>query len=141
MKYEDAISIAAPSERIWSILTDVERWPEWTASMSSVRLVAGDHIAVGSRANIKQPRMPEVVWEVTAVDPGQSFTWQSRSAGVITTATHSLAPEGSGKVTVTLGIRQQGALGWLVGLMLARMTRRYVRMEAEGLKQRCETAA
>jgi uncharacterized protein YndB with AHSA1/START domain len=140
MKYEDAITIAAPRERIWSILTDVERWPEWTASMSSVRFVAGDRIAVGSRASIKQPRMPAVVWEVTAVEPEKSFTWQARSAGMTTTATHSMAPGSGGAVTVKLGIRQQGALGWLVGLLLARMTRRYVRMEAAGLKRRCEAA-
>ncbi len=141
MDYEDSIAIVAPREYIWSVLIDVARWPEWTASMTRLQFVTGDRIAVGSRVKIKQPRMPAVVWEVTEVEPGQSFSWQARSAGMTTIATHRLTPGPAGDMAVRLGIRQRGALGWLVGLLLARMTRRYVRMEAEGLKRRCEAAA
>jgi uncharacterized protein YndB with AHSA1/START domain len=140
MNFEISVTIDAPREHIWAVLTDVERWPEWTASMTSVAYVEGDSIAVGSRARIKQPRLPTVVWEVTAVEPGQSFTWQARSVGITTLATHRLTPEPAG-VTVSLGIQQRGALGWLVGLLTAQMTRRYVGMEAEGLKRRCLAAA
>jgi hypothetical protein len=41
-------------------------------------------------------------------------------------------------VTVTLGIRRSDPLAWLIGLFTAKTTRRYVRIEAEGLKRRCE---
>src|SRR5262249_50688801 len=128
-------------EHVWAVLTDVERWPEWTASMTSVAYVKGSSIAVGSRARIKQPRLPEVLWEVTEVEPGQSFSWQAGSAGITTLATHRLTPEPAGGVSVHLGIRQRGPLAWLVGLLTAGMTRRYVGMEAEGLKQRCLATA
>jgi uncharacterized protein YndB with AHSA1/START domain len=141
MDYEHSVAIDAPRERIWSVLTDVERWPEWTASMTRVRYISGDRIAVGSRAKIKQPRLPEVVWEVTEVVPGESFTWEARGPGAKTTAVHRLQPGGTGPVTVQLGIRQAGPLGSLVGLLARGLTQRYVQMEAEGLKARCGQAS
>jgi uncharacterized protein YndB with AHSA1/START domain len=141
MNYETSIEIDAPRERVWAVLADVERWPEWTASMRGVTYVGGDRLAVGSRVRIQQPRLPAMVWEVTAVEPGQSFAWQTTSNGVTTVATHRLSPGPRGGITVSLGVRQSGALAWLVGLLAGGMTRRYVRMEAEGLQRQCQAAA
>jgi hypothetical protein len=54
---------------------------------------------------------------------------------------HWLTSGPLGQVTVTLGIRNDGPLGGLVELLLGRLTRRYVSMEAAGLKRRCETGS
>jgi uncharacterized protein YndB with AHSA1/START domain len=141
MDYEFSIAIAAPRERVWSVLTDVERWPEWTASMRSVQYAGTDRLTLGARVRIKQPGMPALVWEVTDLVPQESFSWQARSAGITTLGLHQLAPGAAGGVTVRLGLRQSGPLAGLVGLLTARRTRRYVQMEAEGLKRRSEEAA
>ena len=39
MLFETTIEIEAPRETVWSTLADVERWHEWTASVTSIELL------------------------------------------------------------------------------------------------------
>ena len=139
MILRDRITIAAPIERVWDVYADVERWPAWTASVTTLELLDGPDLAVGRRARIKQPRFPRVVWTVTAIEPGTSWTWIARSPGATTTATHELRRVDATTTEVTQTIEQRGPLGALVGRLAARLTRRYLAMEAAGLRQRTES--
>jgi len=138
MAYETTITIDAPADDVWAVLTDLERWPEWTASMQRIERANDGELAVGSTVKIKQPRVPTTTWEVTELEPGQSFSWIASTPGVTTIAEHRLEPIEQGGVAVHLGIRRSGPLAKLVDRMSAGLTRRYVGMEAEGLKRRCE---
>jgi len=138
--HERSIEIAASPDVIWSTLSDVERWPEWTHSVSEVeRLDAGD-FGVGSRARVKQPGMPRLVWEVTEYAPGEVFSWASKIPGVTTTGGHHLTTTGN-SVTVTLMLDQEGFLAPVVWRLTGSRSRRYVQTEAEGLKRRSEGGA
>ncbi len=139
MAYETSIMIDAAPERVWAVLTDVERWPEWTASMQKVVSEDKGPLAVGSKVRIKQPRVPAVTWEVSELEPGRSFTWTATAPGVTTVAEHRLAALGPSTVEVHLGIRRSGPLAGVVSAVSAALTRRYVAMEAKGLKERCES--
>jgi uncharacterized protein YndB with AHSA1/START domain len=139
VQFELSVEIAAAPEAVWAMWTDVERWPEWTASMTEVRRLDGGPFGVGSRARVRQPRLPTVVWEVTEAEPGRSFVWVARGPGAVTTAAHRLTPSGDGRVTATLGVRQSGPLGTVFGRLTAGLTRRYLRLEADGIKRRCES--
>ena len=139
MAFETSVEIHATPATVWAVLTDVGCWPEWTASMRRVELRGGGALAVGSRVRIKQPKVPAVTWEVTEVEPERAFTWTATSPGVTTVAEHRITPIGRSTVQVHLGIRRSGPLAGLVSALSARLTRRYVAMEAAGLKQRCET--
>ena len=78
---DSAIEIDAPPTLVWDVFTDVERWPEWTASVSSLTALDGPGLAVRKRFEIKQPRLPKLVWEVTDLVEGTSWTWVQRSPG------------------------------------------------------------
>jgi hypothetical protein len=132
------ITIAAPIERVWDVFTDVERWPSWTASVTALELVAGEGIAVGVQARIKQPRFPWMTWTVSEVEPGRSWTWVARSPGATTTAHHHLEAIRDDTTRVVQTITQRGPLGRLVGRLTRGRTRRYLAMEGDGLKRRVE---
>src|SRR6266849_7099381 len=102
MHFETTVEIDAPPDTVWATLVDVDRWPEWTASISTVERLGTSALAPASKVRIEQPRMPVLVWEVTDFEPGIAFTWQSASLGVTTVASHRLSGTAEAGVTVTL---------------------------------------
>jgi hypothetical protein len=95
-------------------------------------------MAVGARAEVRQPKLPPLVWRVTALEAGRFFDWEVRSPGAQTVGSHRVEPRGGGSLA-TLSLVQSGPIGWLVGRMMLDLTREYVSMEAAGLKKRSES--
>lgn len=137
MKYEHTIDIDAPAATVWATLVDVPAWPTWTASMSTAEWVGEGGLVVGHAARIKQPKLRATTWTITAVDAGHSFTWEAKSPGFLITASHSISPRDSG-VTVTLSTDVSGPMAPLIGALTAKIGKRYVATEAEGLKRQSE---
>ncbi len=138
MRIEERVEIAAAPERIWAVMADVERWHEWTRSITRIE-PAGERVqAPGGRWRIAQPGLPPAVWRITAWEPGAGFTWENLSPGMRSVAEHRIVP-GTGGCTVRLVLDQTGMLSWLAALLFGKVARRYVKMEADGLKRRCET--
>lgn len=139
--YETSVDVDAPVERAWAVMIDLERMPEWTASIKRVRRVRGDGAAIGSRYRVEQPKLPPATWTITDLDgegvERRSFTWASGAPGFRSVATHSVAARTGGS-RVTLDIRTSGILGRLFWPLMAGITRRYVDMEAAGLKAAAE---
>ena len=135
---EDAIEIDAPPQLVWDVFSDVEHWPEWTSSVTSLVGLDGPALAVGKRFTIKQPGMSKLVWKVTEIDPGSSWTWVQRSPGVNVTARHYVSAQPDGRTLVRQQLDQRGALGALVGRLMVKKTKRFLELEAHGLKARSE---
>jgi hypothetical protein len=138
MIVKDSVVIEADPTVVWQVFTDVQRWPEWTASVSEVRFVQGSTVKVGVRVRIKQPRLPVVTWRVTDLEPGTSWSWVAGGPGVRTVARHIVTATGDGSTLVEQSIEQRGVLGRFIGLLIRRLTERYVAMEGAGLQRRCE---
>ncbi len=127
--------IDAPVQRVWDVLFDVARWPEWTPTIKSVERLEDGPFQVGSRAEVRQPKLPRAVWEVTEVVDGQSFTWEATGPGLRTIARHEVVPDADG-TEVTLSIEQTGPMGVVAGIVWGRLTQRYIELEAESLGKR-----
>ena len=112
---DSSVEIAAPASIVWEVFAEVERWPEWTASVERAVPLDGPAIEAGRRFEIKQPRLPKVVWEVTEVDPGRSWTWRQRSPGSTAFASHEVVPLDAERTLVRQRIDQRGPLGVVVG--------------------------
>jgi uncharacterized membrane protein len=135
---EDSIEIDAAPQLVWDVFTDVEHWPEWTASVTSLVGLDAPTLAVGRRFAIKQPGMQKLVWTVTEIEPGSSWTWVQRSPGVLVTASHHVTAGPDGRTLVRQKLDQGGVLGALVGRLMAKKTKRFLQLEAQGLKARSE---
>jgi uncharacterized membrane protein len=141
MRTTDRVAIAAPPEVVWSVYSDVERWPAWTRSVTRVEPLDGAGIEPGRRFRITQPRLPVLVWQVTEVRPGRSWRWTATSPGAVTDAWHEVAPDGEAASVATLGVDQRGPLGTVVGVLYRWLTQRYLALEADGLKRTSEERA
>jgi hypothetical protein len=137
MDFELSVDIAAPPDVVWSVMSDAERWHEWTPSVRGIRMLDKGPLAIGSRALIRQPKFPPAVWKVTGLEPGRSFTWKTGAPGMWAYGRHSVAaiPGGS---RATLHLHYEGPLGRLLARMTRDITNRYLGYEAAGLKKRSE---
>jgi uncharacterized membrane protein len=138
--FETTRIIDAPAHQVWEVLFDVARWPEWTPTIESVDLLDDGPFHVGSRATVRQPKLPRAAWEVTDVVGGRSFTWVAKGPGMKTIARHEVVPDAGGS-KVTLSIEQTGPVGAVAAMMWRRLTQRYIELEAESLDNRVTRAS
>jgi uncharacterized membrane protein len=129
------VDIRAPAHRVWAVMRDVERWPEWTPTVTEIRRLDRGPLAVGSRAVIRQPKLPPAKWQVTQLDDeGRSCTWLTRGPFMRLEARHWVQDSGNGS-RATLSIRFSGLLGPLFARLTRRLNERYLALEANGLKE------
>jgi uncharacterized membrane protein len=139
-RFSITTEIPAPAQRVWAVMRDVERWPEWTPTVTSIRLRDPGPLRVGSRALVRQPKLPPALWRVTELDEGRGFTWATRSPGVRVVARHRIEPLGDGS-RATLSVEFEGLLAPLVARLTRRLNERYLALEVSGLRARCAAPA
>ena len=137
MTITDSIFINAGPDVVWRVTRDVERWPEWTPTVTSVRLAADQPFGLGSVARIKQPLQPESEWRVTDYVNGERFAWETRRAGLHMVGIHEMNAEGAGTRNV-LRVEASGFLAVLLWPVLRPAMRKALADENRGLKSRCE---
>lgn len=140
MTIEDTIHIEAPSDVVWAVTEDIERWPEWTPTVTAARRLDDGPFGLGSIARIKQPGQPASDWTVTEYVAGDRFTWETRRTGLRMAASHRVQRDGSG-TSNTLRIEASGVLAVVLWPVLRAAIRRALMQENRGLKARCETVS
>ena len=122
---------AATPDRLWSIVSDVERWGDRLPTVDLVRPLGSGATGVGSRFEVRQPGLPKAVWEVTDWEhQGRSFTWVSVSPGIRSKAVHTVHDDGGGS-RLDLSLEWSGPLARVLELLIGRKARGMVETEAE----------
>src|SRR5688500_1982889 len=132
------VTIAAPPERVWAVVVDVERWPERIPTVDAVECLDAGPLAVGSRTWLQQPRLPTAVWTVTELADGSSYTWEPNSPSVTVTATHVVEPHPDGS-RLPLALTVTGSLSCIGWLLTPSLTRRYGETETASTRMAAET--
>ncbi|MGE3511779.1 MAG: SRPBCC family protein [Vicinamibacterales bacterium] len=140
MECQIAVDIDAPAAVVWAVMSDIEHWPDWTASVREVRRWDPHRpLRPGSRAVVRQPKLPPALWTVTSLTPGRQFVWTAGVPLWWSTGVHTVDPVGDLPASrATLSIKFTGLLGRLCSPLIRDLTERYIRLEAEGLKRRSE---
>jgi carbon monoxide dehydrogenase subunit G len=136
MRHEVSTAVDARADVVWRTVADVEKWPEWTPTMTGIDL-DGDELRVGATARVRQPRQPVRTWTVTELAEGRAFTWTSTGRGLRLSAEHAVSTEG-GRTNVRLSFSLTGPLAPLASLLAGRLIRQAVNTEAASLRVWCE---
>lgn len=137
MKHVATTTIDAPADLVWRTVADVERWSEWTPTITSISRHDTGDLREGSTADVAQPKQPLREWTVTSVTPGHQFTWVASATGMRLTAGHTVSTEG-GRTVVELTFAVAGFLAPVASLLVGRTILTAIQTEAASLKAWCE---
>jgi uncharacterized protein YndB with AHSA1/START domain len=112
---ERSTTISATPERVWAVLGDVKRMPEWSEDLATVDLLEGDGRTPGSRFRGNN-QSGERTWSMTCVidafEEGRSleFHTENDEGETRTRWWYRIAPDGDG-TAVTEGFLRVAKLG------------------------------
>lgn len=139
MRFERSIDIDARQRRVWEVLSDLEAWPRRIETVDVVELLTPAPISRGSRIRLKQPKLPEGIWDITVWDPPSYFEWRQKSGGITSVAGHRVEMLDEDRSRLTLGLDMRGLLIPIIGLFFRDLTNRYMTVEAQGIKGAAES--
>lgn len=129
-----SIKISARREKVWSILTDIDRWPEWQIEIS--------------KAKIKGSLAPETIFEwktgganiksiLHTVEPSNKFGWTGKTFGMYAIHNWQLIQEGE-ETIVTVEESLDGMLAKIFKGSFNQSMEQGMQRWLEQLKKVCE---
>lgn len=101
LEYAVSIAIQASPERVWSLLTDAARFPEWN---STVKTIAG-RIAPGQTIQLRTTATPDRVFnlKISEFSPAKTLVWRDGTPPMFSgVRTFSLTPAAAGSTTFSM---------------------------------------
>ena len=139
MRFEESIDIHAEQQRVWDVLSDLEAWPNHVESVDIVELLTPPPVALGSRFRLKQPKLPEGTWVITAWEPPTFFAFRQSSGGVTSVAGHRVEALDEGRSRLILSLNMRGVMVPVIALFLRALTHSYMTAEAQSIKGAAES--
>lgn len=141
--------VAAPPERVWAVLTDLEHAPETIEAIDSVDVHTEGEFGLGTRWTETRHlfgREATETMEVTSIDPGRGYVVEAVGTGASYRSEYRLEPDGDGTIlTMTFGAEP---LGWTakvleatIGRFFSRATRDEVTADLDDIARASERGA
>ena len=145
----------APPEVVWAVATDIEGSVDVLSGVTGIeRLDDGEGFGPGLRWRETRElfgREASEELEVTAVDPGRSYTVEAHSGGTHYRSVVTVEPDdggGGSRLAMTFGAEQQQRQGWLGrmamkagGKAVERATRKALAQDLDDLAAAAEDRA
>ena len=136
--FRQSIEINISPPRVWSVMLDVEHWPDWNTAVTRVQRMDIGPLTLGSRTRIWQPKLMPAVWQVTSLDQNRRiFAWTTHTFGMKIIARHQVEAVGP-RSRVTLSLHYSGFLGAFMARIYRDLNWDYLAREANGLRVKCE---
>jgi uncharacterized protein YndB with AHSA1/START domain len=119
--------IAAPPERVWELVTDIDRWPDWNPDIDSAALEGP--LAPGTTFRWKAGP-GSIVSTLRHVDPPREIGWTGKTMGIAGVHVYRLEPSGTG----TRVVSEESWAGFPARLMRRRTRRTLLTSLETGLR-------
>jgi carbon monoxide dehydrogenase subunit G len=140
-------TIAAPPERVWSVLTDLENAPRHVSAIQNVEVLTPGPFGVGTRWRETRTMFGRAATEemtITTSEPPSRYVAEADSAGTHYVTEFALAPAGAGGTQATMTFRGEprGPLAKIASVTIGWMMRgsmaKAMRKDIDELAQVCE---
>lgn len=141
--------IAAPRDRVWQVLTDLDRAPEVISAIDTIERVRGEGFDVGTRWRETRSHLGREVteeMEVTALDPGDRYVIEAEGVRMHHRSEFVVEGDGGGtEITLTFVTEPEGTFGRLfdatIGRLFAGTTRKALEADLEDVAHTSERGA
>lgn len=140
--------VAAPPERVWEVVTDIERSPEVIGAVDSVEVHTDPPFGIGTRwteTRTMGKRQATETMEVVEIDPGRRYVVEAVGTGARYRSEFRLEPDGDGtRLTSTFGAEPLGLVSRLMAATIGRLfegaTRRALVADLDDIARASEAA-
>src|SRR4030042_6627924 len=98
MKFSASTEINASPEKTWSLLKNIEEWPQWITSLKKIEKVSAEPLGKGSKVLVVAKSLIKVnlLMTVTEFVPGRRVVMEGRVLGVRMVRFYELEPVNGG---------------------------------------------
>ena len=137
MRAEHEVTIDRPPADVFTLLTDLNRVPEWQSSLEELSLSSGAPLRVGSQLREVRTllgRRVESSLEVTALEPAREFSLRVLSGPLPFHVKHRLEPVGAGTRLYVTGEAETGGFFSFAERLVERRARRQFERDFSAFK-------
>ena len=141
MEFTTRVDIDSPRDRVWAVVSDPMRWPEWMDQVKEVEPVTGGPAAYGSEYKVKAGWLNTYTAQIRSFREKEEIGHAGTTLDGTNTETHRLSDAPGGGTRVDFTVTMDDLWAKAAGLLAGNTYNSYVVASAANLKRLCEATA